>query len=83
MKALLIKEYYTAGNNARQLLLLFAMGVVFLVAANDGGNYLSMMLSLGIMMSAYTSFTYDDTANWNRYAVCLPVKRSTIKGERK
>lgn len=78
MKGLLIKDFYTLVNNRRQFALMLIIGVVFTIVMKDSGQYMSLMFTLVIMMSVYSSFSYDETANWNRYAVCLPVTRKSI-----
>lgn len=74
----MIKDLYTYVNSRKGILLMLAMGILFSISFNDGGNYLSIMLTLMLMMSVYTSFSYDESANWDRYAVSLPVPRYQI-----
>lgn len=78
MKGILLKDIFTVLNNRRQFTLILAMGLVFTFVFQDGGQYISMMFSLMLMMFVYSSFSYDESAKWDRYAATLPVKRSTV-----
>lgn len=78
MKGILLKDLYTVANNKKSLALIFVLGIFFTIGFNDGGQYMSTMLALMLMMSVFSSFSYDESAQWDRYAVCLPVSRLQI-----
>lgn len=78
MKGLIIKDLYTLINNRRQYAIVLIMGAIFTFIFKDNGQYMSVMFTLILLMSVYTSFTYDVTAKWDQYAVCLPLSRKQI-----
>lgn len=77
MKALLKKDLYTIRNTAKMLVLMLVLGVVATIFIKDQ-MFISMFLGMAVMQIVYNTFSYDDTAKWDQYAVALPVSRKTI-----
>lgn len=82
MKGIFYKDICTLINNKKQFALILAIGIVFTFVFQDGGQYITMMFSLLLLMFVYSSFSYDESAKWDRYAVSMPVKRSAVVGSK-
>lgn len=82
MKGLLKKDLYSALNYRFTLLILGGIGLVNTIFSKDGGNILCSLISMAFMMSSLTPFSYDESAQWDKYAVTLPVSRKQIVASR-
>lgn len=82
MKGLLIKELYTSRILGKQFLLMIAMIVVLSIFLNGNAPFISMMLMMYLTITSLTLMQGDDAANWNRYAIALPLSRFSIVGAR-
>ncbi len=78
MKALLLKDLLILRRNGRHtLLFLVAYCVIFGLISQDAG----MVGGISVMMLATLSigtFSYDNLAHWDSYALCLPVTRKQM-----
>lgn len=78
MKGLLIKDLLVLRTNARNtLLFLLIYCIVFGVISQDA----SMVSGIAIIMLttlSISTFTYDNLARWESYALCLPVTRKQM-----
>lgn len=77
MKSLLYKDFYNlTGNNSKYVLLVL---VVFAVTFIPSG-YFNYLIYGGILfaMLAVTSFSYDDLAKWNPYALAMPIRKRDL-----
>ena len=75
MKGLLLKDFYTIWKGGRIFLILYVfMAAVSGVNIQNGWSYMGFWL---VMMDSQTSstFSYDHSCNWNRFALTMPVTR--------
>ena len=72
MKGLLLKDFYTIWKGGRIFLILYVF-----MAAVSGWSYMGIWL---VMMDSQTSstFSYDHSCNWNRFAMTMPVTRKDV-----
>lgn len=76
MKSMLLKDLYNLRSSVRYLAV---MMLVFAVAFIPMGylNYLTMgAVVFSIMM--VNTFSYDDLAKWNRFALVMPIRRQDV-----
>ena len=74
MSGLLLKDFYTIGHNAKQMMLILLIWAVCFLPGRDGSTYIIMCASLCGMMTA-TTFTFDDKCHWEKYAMILPISK--------
>lgn len=74
MSGLLLKDFYTIGHNAKQMILILLIWAVCFLPGRDGSTYIIMCASLCGMMTA-TTFTFDDKCHWEKYAMILPISK--------
>lgn len=80
MIGLLLKDFYTMRQYLRtQLVLLLFLSVVSTGLDNPATFLTGFTIILSVMLTI-SSFSYDDLAKWNRYALSLPVSRREIVG---
>ena len=78
MKGLLLKDFYTIWKGGRIFLILYVfMAAVSGVNIQSGWSYMGFWL---VMMDSQTSstFSYDHSCNWNRFALTMPVTRKDV-----
>ncbi|MFR0951181.1 MAG: ABC-2 transporter permease [Ruminococcus callidus] len=78
MKGLLLKDFYTIWKGGRIFLILYIfMAAVSGVNIQNGWSYMGFWL---VMMDSQTSstFSYDHSCNWNRFALTMPVTRKDV-----
>ena len=77
MKSLLLKDLYNMRTNVRYLLV---MMLVFAVAFIPNG-YLNFLFITSVMFSVMmvSTFSYDEYAKWNRYALVMPIQKRDIE----
>ena len=78
MKGLLLKDFYTIWKGGRIFLILYVfMAAVSGVNIQNGWSYMGFWL---VMMDSQTSstFSYDHSCNWNRFALTMPVTRKDV-----
>jgi len=77
MKGLLLKDILNLKKQSRIMLLMtafyFMLGLMY-----ENPSFLTGMIVLLFTMLSITSFSYDDLAKWDRYALSLPVTRSEL-----
>ncbi|MFV0413070.1 MAG: ABC-2 transporter permease [Oscillospiraceae bacterium] len=78
MKALILKDFYTIGNFKKMYIILFAAAAAAVIFVPSFTSFIPAFLILYSCSSVMSVFSYDDFCNWNRFAACLPVKRSGI-----
>lgn len=76
MSGLLLKDLYTIGHNAKQMMLILLIWAVCFLPGRDGSAYIIICGSLCGMMTA-TTFTFDDHCHWEKYAMILPISKKT------
>lgn len=77
MKGLLLKDLINLRKYGWSALLIIGLYVIFSFSLSDSG-FMSVMIVLMFSMIAITSFSYDNIAGWDKYALSLPVSRKTI-----
>lgn len=78
MKGLFLKELYTVNVYKKSILYLLVIMVAMSVFLPIGSNYVSSMVMVFLVMVMMNLFALDDTAKWDRYALCMPVSRKRI-----
>ena len=78
MKGLLLKDFYTIWKAGRIFITLY----IFIAAVSgmnlqNGWSYMGFWM---VMMDAQTlsTFSYDHSCNWNRFALTMPVTRKDV-----
>ena len=77
MKGLLLKDLLNLRKYGRTILLLSAFYLLFGLMS-DSFSMLTGMIALLFSMVSITSFSYDDLAKWNTYALAMPVSRRNV-----
>ena len=77
MKALLLKDLYNIGHNARSMLVVLLFLAIAIVPTSGPVAYMVMCGVLCAMMIV-TTFTFDEASGWTAYALILPVRRSRL-----
>ena len=77
MKGLLIKDFLNLRKYGRSVILILAFYVLYGLML-DNANFIIGMIVLLFSMMAITSFSYDDLAKWDKYALSLPVTRKEM-----
>lgn len=77
MKALLLKDLYNIGHNARSMLVVLLFLAIAIVPTSGSIAYMVMCGVLCAMMIV-TTFTFDEASGWTAYALILPVRRSRL-----
>lgn len=77
MKGLLFKDII---NLKKQAKILIVFAVIYMVMSFSTGNvsFLIGMMTILCTVLTITSLSYDDLANWDRYALSMPIERKTI-----
>ncbi len=77
MKGLILKDFLNLRKYSRSVFLVLAFYVLYGVML-DNASFIVGMISLLFTMMAITSFSYDDLAKWDKYALSLPVTRKEM-----
>ena len=79
MKSLILKDLYNIGHNAKSMLFVLAvLAIVFIPTSSvEGYIYISAILC---SMMIVTTFIFDDTSKWSRYAMIMPVSKKDLVG---
>ncbi len=77
MKGLIIKDILNLKNYGRSILVIIAFYGIFAYTINDAG-FLGGMIVLLMTMMSISSFSYDDLAKWDKYALSLPISRKDM-----
>ena len=81
MKGLLLKDFYNLSRMMKQyLLILAAMGVWAFFMKN--ASFISMYIALCSAMLVLSSFSYDEYARFDIYAMTMPIDRKTLVQEK-
>lgn len=81
MKALILKDLYNIGHNSKQMLILLLFFTFVYIPSFGFITYAFMVMFLCTAM-IMTTFHFDKTANWEKYALTLPIsKRSYIQSK--
>ncbi len=77
MKGLIIKDILNIKNYVRSILLIIGFYGIFAFTINDAG-FIGGMIVLLMTMISVSSFSYDDLAKWDKYALSLPISRKDM-----
>lgn len=77
MKGLIIKDILNLKNYGRSILFIIGFYGIFAYTINDAG-FLGGMIVLLMTMMSVSSFSYDDLAKWDKYALSLPISRKDM-----
>lgn len=77
MKGLIYKDLLILGDSARIVLVLIFF-CFFAIVFQTNVSLLTSMISLMLITTAVSSFSYDDLAHWNMYAMTFPCGRRKI-----
>ena len=77
MKGLILKDFLNLRKYSRTVFLILAFYVLYGFML-DNASLIIGMISLLFTMMAITSFSYDDLAKWDKYALSLPVTRKEM-----
>ena len=76
MKALLMKDLMALKSSLK--LFLAATGVYLLLFSKDSPETVAMVLTLMTFFLNLNSLSYDEKANWNAFALTLPLSRKKL-----
>ena len=77
MLGLLIKDFLTVKQQLRIMLLLLIFYLILGITTNNSSVLWTMFMVISAMLPI-TTMAYDEKANWDKYALSLPVSRKTI-----
>lgn len=77
MKSLILKDLYNIGHNAKSILFILVIFAIAFIPTSGVPGYTVMCAVLCGMM-IITTFSFDDTSNWTRYAMVMPVSRKEL-----
>lgn len=77
MKGLFLKDLFALRNQGKALI---ALGLFYIVYGifTENLSIFNIMIILVAVMQPITTLSYDEHYNWDRYAISMPVRRSTI-----
>lgn len=74
MKSLVLKDLFNIGHNAKSMLFILVVFAVALIPFSGVEGYIFVCAILCSMMIV-TTFSFDDSSKWTRYAMIMPVSR--------
>lgn len=77
MKGLLLKDFINLKKNFKVLAAILVF-YVFLAFSSDNPSFISTMCTVIFAMLTLTTYSYDDYAKWDPYALTLPISKKTI-----
>lgn len=77
MKSLILKDLYNIGHNAKSMLFILLVFAVFYIPLSGPQIYILICAVLCCMMTI-TTFSFDHTSNWTRYAMIMPVSKKDL-----
>lgn len=81
MKSLILKDLYNIGHNAKSMLFILVIFAIVLIPTSGVEGYIFVCAILCSMM-IMTTFSFDDTSKWTRYAMITPIsKKDLITGK--
>ena len=75
MKGLLLKDMIVAGRQAKSSLVIV---LLYLVLFRNNAPVLVGLVSMLCLMTAISSFSYDEAVKWPAYAAALPMPRRAL-----
>jgi len=77
MKGLLLKDFYVLKRQGKILLPLMLFYLFYTFATKSTAMLGTMLILLSILMTI-TTLAYDEKANWDKYALSMPVSRKAV-----
>lgn len=77
MKSLILKDLYNISHNSKTMILILIIMGAFFIPMSGPVSYVAITTMICSMM-VVTTFSFDDTVKWNRYALVMPVTRKDI-----
>lgn len=77
MKGLIVKDFINIRKSFKIIILLVIFYAFFALATDDPGGF-SSIISLFIAMAFLSTYSFDEMANWDVYALTLPLTRDSI-----
>lgn len=79
MKSLVMKDLFNIGHNARSMLfILVVLACVFISFASVEGYIFVCAILCSMMIE--TTFAFDESSQWTRYAMIMPVSKRELVG---
>lgn len=79
MKSLILKDLFNIGHNAKSMLFILVVLAVALIPFSGVEDYIFVCAILCSMMIV-TTFSFDDSSKWARYAMIMPVSKKELVG---
>lgn len=77
MKSLILKDLYNIGHNAKSMLFILVVLTVALIPTSSVAGYIFTCAIMCSMMIV-TTFAFDDSSKWTRYAMITPVSKTDL-----
>lgn len=77
MKSLVRKDLYNIWHNMKSMLLILLFLAVVFTFFSTARNYIFIAPVMCSMM-VVTTFSFDDSSDWNRYAMIMPVSKKEL-----
>lgn len=78
MIGLLLKDLYTMRQYLKTMLFMLMFFAVISAGLDNPATFFEGFIILMSMMLTISSFSYDDLAKWDRYALTLPITRKEL-----
>ncbi|TCZ75409.1 ABC-2 transporter permease [Paenibacillus albiflavus] len=78
MRGFILKDLYNMTSNFKQLLVVILSLLVMMGTFENMSAFSGMFIILLLGTLVVSSFSFDDMAKWDRYAIALPVTRKQI-----
>lgn len=81
MTGLILKDIYSLRSYfVKQILLMAVIYLLISVAVIQSFGFFAPMMVMSVMMMLISSFSFDETAKWDTYALTLPLSPRSIVG---
>lgn len=77
MKCLIIKDLLNIIHNVKSLILMLAIFAFAFIPSSGPSTYV-IISSLMCGMMVITTYAFDERANWDKYALTLPIRRQDV-----
>ena len=76
MKGLIIKDFLNLRNNIKTMLITILIYLLFFISYDP--SFLSGLLIMIFCLQILSTFSYDEYANWDVFALSLPISRKEL-----
>lgn len=77
MKSLILKDLYNIGHNSKSMLFILIVFALAIIPFSGISSYI-FICSILCSMMIVTTFTFDSSSHWLRYAMILPISKKDI-----